>query len=208
VLDRPWLKEAVDANASLIVELGAWRGTTTRLLASFCPNATIVACDTWPGGRPSGGHPVWKAESPVGLESFAANCRESRGRVIPVPLDALPALAELAKYKLFPAFVYVSIDAGSDIALRVIRRAAEVFPRAVLLGEHWGWWGMRRAVAHATQTLGRALTVCGGHWRLEPAAAGTPISQGRPLSFSASRKRLASDGEPVVGLTLANQSEK
>lgn len=175
VLDRRELRAALSPDARLIIELGAWRGTITKLLAAYCPRATIVAVDAWPGCRQEGSHPEWKAQSEDSLRSFAMNCNGAHSRVVPVlaaPLEGLPLLSSL---DLEPDYVYLSITCDSTYARHLVRRTADLFPAAVMLGDHWGWWGIRRAVGATAESLSRPVTIRAGFWRLDPAA--TPAWQ-------------------------------
>lgn len=102
------LREVVPRNAKLVVELGSWLGDSTRWFCDWCPEATVVAVDTWLG---SAEHLLKRRELlPILYDTFLANCWKFRDRLIPFRNTSLVALNFLAGLGLQPDVIYFDCD--------------------------------------------------------------------------------------------------
>ena len=160
------LAEAMETDPQVIVDLGAWRGQTTRWFAERCPQARIVAADHWPGCPDSGEHPEWKTLCPEAQASFMARCHPFRKRIVPLAMRLPDALQEVADFEIEPDLIFLDSDYFSELAKQTISAARRLFPHAMLVGDDWHWWGVRQAVLHSAQPADTELEVQGNGWKL------------------------------------------
>jgi len=129
------LREVVPREAKLVVELGSWLGDSTRWFCDWCPDATVVAVDTWLGSTE---HLLKRRDLlPVLYDTFLANCWEYRDRLIPFRNTSLSALNFLAGLKLKPDVIY--IDSGHDFwgVLSELETSYGLFPKAIMIGDDY-----------------------------------------------------------------------
>ncbi|MHB1036191.1 MAG: glycosyltransferase [Pirellulales bacterium] len=162
---RAVLARVLGQDTRLIVELGAWRGQTTEFLAKQCPQAVVVAVDHWPGCAQLKDHPEWKAALPDVFQSFAARCSPWAERIIPMRMTLPEAIEELYAHRLQPDAVYIDSGYSFDLASSTIAAAHRRFPRAVLVGDDWQWWGVRKTVLELVASSALELEVNGNTWR-------------------------------------------
>jgi len=145
-------------DAKLVIEVGAWKGRGTLALARSCPNATIVAIDTWLGAKE-----MWlnKADPerygalrlkngiPQLAFEFLANMMRGgvHDRVMPLPLPSNIALGMCLELNLKPDLVY--IDASheyEDVKSDIIKTLA--LEPGVICGDDYqpGWPGVVQVV--------------------------------------------------------------
>jgi len=102
------LREAIPRDAKLVIELGSWLGDSTRWFCDWCPDATVVAVDTWFG---SVEHLLKRKELlRVLYDTFLVNCWEYRDRLIPFRNTTLAALNFLSGLGLKPDVIYFDSD--------------------------------------------------------------------------------------------------
>jgi hypothetical protein len=215
------LRRALPKDAKIILELGAWRGQTTRFLAETCPNATILAVDTWHGGQyrqPE--HPEWKAMLPDVWQSFVANVAEAAsfgatshtasvgallqaaeagsfgyGRVIPLHRRHDDAVRELAAAGRVPDVIYFDPDYNTRLVRETLGAIVRCYPHVPLVGHDWLWHRVQREVSQASRQTGRRLDSRGNLWFLAPVAR--PLHAEREGYFAPSR---SGNGKRVPGV--------
>lgn len=139
------LREVVPRDAKLVVELGSWLGDSTRWFCDWCPDATVVAVDTWLG---SVEHLLKRRDLlPVLYDTFLSNCWEYRDRLIPFRNTSLAALNFLSKLKLKPDVIYFDSDHSFWGLLSELETVNSLFPQAMLVGDDYT----------AENTVGEAL---------------------------------------------------
>jgi len=116
-----------------VVELGSWLGDSTRWFCKWCPEATVVAVDTWLGSTE---HLLRRRSLlPVLHGMFLANCWEHRDRLIPFRNTSLTALNFLHGLGLRPDVVYFDSDHSFWGLLSELETAHKCFPSAVFVGD-------------------------------------------------------------------------
>jgi hypothetical protein len=190
------LRRALPKDAKIILQLGAWRGQTTRFLAEACPNATILAVDTWHGAEyrePE--HPEWKAMLPDVWESFVARTREFGNRILALRKRHDDAVRELAAAGRVPDVIYFDPDYNARLARETLAAIVRSFPHVPLVGHDWLWHSIQREVSQASRQTGRRLDARGNLWFLAPAAR--PLHAERECYFAPSR---SGNGKRVPGV--------
>ncbi len=162
---RKMLADVLGGDTEVVVETGAWIGLTTRLIAQQAPGARVIAVDPWK--RPPGPHAMvdFKAMTPEVYERFLVNCWADRDRVIPLPGSTAGGLKEVHARGISPDVVYMSANGSAAVASDV-RLARELFPDAVLLGNHWHWPPLQRALGAVVQNGCGELQVMGDMWSI------------------------------------------
>jgi len=139
------LREVVPRDAKLVVELGSWLGDSTRWFCDWCPEATVVAVDTWLG---SVEHLLKRRDLlPILYGTFLANCWEYQDRLIPFRNTSLAALNFLDRLKLKPDVIYFDSDHSFWGLLSELETANSLFPEAIFIGDDY----------IAENTVGKAL---------------------------------------------------
>ena len=129
------LREVVPRDAKLVVELGSWLGDSTRWFCEHCPEATVVAVDTWLG---SVEHLLKRRDLlPVLYDTFLTNCWEYRDRLIPFRNTSLAALNFLAGLKLKPDVIYFDSDHSEHGLVAELATAADHWLDPVFVGDDY-----------------------------------------------------------------------
>jgi hypothetical protein len=158
--------------AERIIEVGVWKGRSTRVLADNTPGR-VWAVDHWRGIPGSDQHAQLYSEvdtrGPDALfDEFCANLADhlAEGRVIPVRMSSLEAAAALLQ-EHGAVFDLVFIDADHSLkacAADIAAYGELVAPGGTLAGHDYSgrWPGVRRAVDDAFS--GRATIGPGSIW--------------------------------------------
>lgn len=134
---------------SIIVELGVWRGQTTRFILDHILDSHIICVDYW---QESTEHiaPVfveqYRPMFPVIYELFLHDCWEWRERIVPLRMSSLDGLHTVADFEIKPHAVYVDAGHSFHSVYNDLSIASNLFPHAALLGDDWHWNGVREAV--------------------------------------------------------------
>jgi hypothetical protein len=102
---------------------------------------------------------------PVLYETFLANCWDYRQRIVPVRLDSLEGLAEVAQHGILPDVVYLDGDHTYEAVYADVQLIRRLFPAATLVGDDWDWEGVRAAVEQVARESGGRVGVHGTAWR-------------------------------------------
>jgi len=156
------LREIVPRDTKLIVELGSWLGNSTRWFCEHCPEATVVAVDTWLGSTEHLGKR--RDLLPVLHDTFLTNCWQYRDRLIPFRNTSLAAMNFMAKLKLRPDVVYFDSDHSFWGLLSELETALNLFPEAMLIGDDYT---AENSVGKALKTFVEYVQPCQGcsMWR-------------------------------------------
>jgi hypothetical protein len=114
----------------LIVELGSWLGQSARWFLKHCPNATVVAVDTWLGSCEH----ILKRQAilPTLYETFLVNNWEWQDRLIPFRNTSLAALNFVHGLGLKPDVVYFDSDHSYWGLTAELETTLELFPDALI----------------------------------------------------------------------------
>jgi len=156
------LRKVVPRDAKLVVELGSWYGDSTKWFLQHCPNATVVAVDTWLG---SAEHLIKKrAVLKTLYETFLVNCWEHRSRLVPFRNTSLAALNFLSGLRLKPDVMYFDSDHSYWGLLAELETAQTLFPKAIFIGDDYTGGSILTSIAEFTryQRFGQ----CRG-WKVE-----------------------------------------
>jgi len=158
------LRHSVPHTARSIVVLGAGAGRSTKFLADFAPQATLVAIDH------RHGKPEQLADSPPPIdrlhETLLAECWDLRERVIPLRMKSQAALRLLANERLEPDAIFVDGDRGPDEIIADVRTALDLFPKALVIGGNWRHEAVARGVEQTVRERGLQVDVLETAWRI------------------------------------------
>lgn len=199
--DRAVIADALPNKAELILELGAWEGHRTRLLAEMSPMATVLAVERWHGCRESASHPDWIPRLPQIWERFARNCADLHDRIVPMRCAPTDGLQEVFDAGLEPDCVFIDCDYDLAEVQSVLATARRLFPRAVLIGDDWRWWAVRDTVRDLSAAPALHVYSSANTWVARPAPAGRPS---RDVAIWAPGKA----NTPIRAAALAGQLEK
>jgi glycosyltransferase involved in cell wall biosynthesis len=176
------IKQIIPSSSEVVLELGAWRGQTTCLLAQLCPQATIVAVDTWYGGKfTQPQHPDWKALIPWAWKSFVRRTSKIRHRVIPVRQRHQDAIRQIATAGIRPDVIFYDPEYNSRSVRETLYAILRFFPKVPLIGHDWHWKGMQRELGRAITGRGVQLLVQGNLWSLDSTREPIQSVAERPL---------------------------
>lgn len=147
-----------------VVELGSWRGLSTRFIADRAPKATVYAIDTWLGA--SEHHIEFSAALPDLYDQFIAACWNYRDRIIPCRADTITGLLVLKHCGVIPELIYVDASHDYESVRRDVRMCRQLFPTAQLVGDDWWIDGVRRGVSDEIPNV----AVEGSCWWFDPAS--------------------------------------
>lgn len=153
---RRWLAERAK-DAALIVEVGVWKGRSTKVLADNT-RGRVFAVDHWKGTPEDDDQHdrLYGEADDSGDRVFSEFCRNlgpyiEAGKVVPVRMPSVEA-AEYLLREYGPVFGFVFIDAdhsyeGCKADIEAYRRL--VYPGGLLAGHDYHWPGVYQAVNEA-----------------------------------------------------------
>lgn len=132
--------------ARKIIEVGTWLGLSARFMADLAPQATVYCVDTWLGSYEHHENPDWSKFLPTLWDQFVVDCWDYRDRIVPVKMDSVEGMLQLFEDEQFPDIIYIDGGHRYDVVYGDIKTAMALWPTARLIGDDWGWEGVRRAV--------------------------------------------------------------
>jgi len=142
------LKQNMTDKTAFIVEIGSYFGLSTRYILDNAPNATVIAIDTWLGSVNEFiiGCKEWIDYDKILYDTFLVSCWDYRDRLIPLRMDSINGLRIVNQFCITPELIYV--DGSHDIAqvYADLTTMVELFPKAKIVGDDWGWESVRGAV--------------------------------------------------------------
>ncbi len=159
---RVMLGRHISEDAKIIVELGTWRGMSTRFIADCAPNAIVIAVDHWEGSDEHREN-VTQNEKMTGLmDMFFHDTWEYRARVIPLKARSVDGLKLIAELGISPDLIYIDADHSYEGAYADITSAHRIFPKATLIGDDFDWPGVRQAAVQAAHENDAGIEYLGG----------------------------------------------
>jgi hypothetical protein len=179
------LLSALSDRTQVVVELGAWLGTSTRFLAEKAPNATVISVDHWQGSPEHRARPEYRSMLPTLYETFLALCWQHKDRVIPLRMSTLEGLRTVARFGIEPDLVYVDAEHSYEAVTSELELASELFPRARLVGDDFDWRGVRDAAQNFARRTGQHVERFGTRgWMIvnqPPASTNGPVSRTKSI---------------------------
>lgn len=130
------------AGAHVVLELGAWKGMSTRWLAEHT-QGVVVTVDHWEGSSEHQDRPELRRL----YETFVRNCWDAhRDRLIPMRTTTIDGMREVAQLGIEPDVIYVDASHEADLVAVDLRTAFALFPRAHIVGDDWTWASVRDGV--------------------------------------------------------------
>lgn len=160
-----WLAAAAE-RARVVVEVGSYKGRSTRALGDNCMG-TVYAVDPWDGGyrNDDGSQAAW-LDTKGARRAFEENLSDliGAGRVVPIAMHFSSAANLLLDLRQPPDFVFIDGDHREDAVREDIQIARQLMRGGGLLAGHdYGhktWPGVRRVV----DALFPDAELCGSIW--------------------------------------------
>jgi len=153
-------ERVVNPKMSVIVELGAWLGKSTRFLLSLAPQATVICVDHWLGSLEHHENEQWCQKIPTLYETFLVNLWEERDRVIPVRQTTLAAMEEIHRHKIVPDLIYIDAGHTYQEVHADTTASLRLFPASRICGDDWSWQEVRRAVSEIAEQQNQSIALC------------------------------------------------
>lgn len=159
------LAMSVSELTRLIVEVGASTGRAARFLAGLAPQATIVAVDPWEELPDWENDPELAPHVPRLHESFLAECWSYRDQIIPVKAASVEGLQRIGESGLAADLVHLNSSPTFQSVKRDLLLALDLFPQAVIVGEHFHQEDARAAVEAVAEERKIPFEAQGSCWR-------------------------------------------
>jgi len=153
------LSTLMPVGAHTIVEVGTWMGLSARYMLDMRPQANLYAIDTWEGSIEHHAEPTWATMLPELWEQFLVDCWEYQDRIQICRGNSSDMIRRLSY--LQPDLVYLDGGRAYEVVSEDIRAIRESWPGVLLVGDDWGWPGVRQA---ATESFGEEIYVDGNCW--------------------------------------------
>jgi len=167
------LKSLLSPSTKIIIELGSWLGTSTRIMLNAAPNAILIAVDHWKGSLRHQDHPIYKNKLPTLYEVFLVNCWDFKERLIPVRENTIDGLQIIYDFDIKPDLILVDAEHSYSATLRDITASKKLFPSAILVGDDFLWnedeeqnFPVKRAVKSYAKQHQLEIKTHGNLWRL------------------------------------------
>lgn len=141
---RHIILEKINKNDNfLIIEIGSFLGSSSKLWSDYSENVYVIAIDPWEDGWPEqyakkhGRYEVAKQFSRKnGLYmTFLSSLWEYRHKIFPLRGKSPDVFNDIAKLNLKPDLMYFDAEKdGMDIEV-----AHKLFPDAIIAGDDWTW---------------------------------------------------------------------
>jgi len=176
-------EKVLPKDATCVLELGSWYGSSTEWLAERCPNATIYAVDLWEDGfilKEQRDHYSTMGESKLeGMlrrhplyDTFLANLWDHRDRVVPLKMQTVAGVELLKKHGVKPQVIYIDADHHYEAVKKDIAACLDNFPDAICVGDDYGHYDdVRNAVNESAAKYDKTVHVDQNHcWTYAPLA--------------------------------------
>ena len=160
------LLQFVGTDTRVILELGSFVGRSTACFLRICPQAHVIAIDTWQGSPEHAADPSLKTLLPIIYEVFQKNLWEFRHRLTAIRETTLDGMAIVHSCGVVPDLIYVDADHATESVVNDILCARQLFPQARISGDDWAWDSVRDGVKIAAAELSLAIETWGTVWWL------------------------------------------
>jgi len=162
---REVLKQELARPTQLVVELGAWLGLSTRLIADHAPRAHVITIDHWKGSPEHFKRSDWAALLPNLYQTFQSLTWEYRDRITSLRMSTTQGLQTIAHAGLQPDLIYIDADHAYESVTAELNACQLLFPHARLVGDDYDSEGVHRAVNEFAERSGRMVEPIGTGWR-------------------------------------------
>jgi hypothetical protein len=161
---RNHIKELCTTETQVVVVGGCWMGQTEYLIRQYAPNAMIISIDHWGG---SAEHQVREfAKSVRSLyETFCANLWGHREYIIPLRMNSIAGLKEVADHNIVPDLIYVDWSHDELSVANDTYTASLLFPDSIICGDDWTWGSVKAGVRQTATILKRDVYSSHAYWR-------------------------------------------
>jgi len=185
---RP-LKGLVGPQTRVLLELGSFAGRSTACFLRICPNAHVIAVDTWLGSPEYDSLPEALAMLPRLFETFQANLWEYRQRLTAIRATTVDGMRIVSDHGVVPDAVYVDADHGTESVMQDLACIRRLFPQARIVGDDWLWPSVREAVERRAREWGATVATSGNVWWLLPGNPPATFEEGWQLHQAGQRRQ-------------------
>ena len=151
-----------------ILELGSWKGKSSRHMLDCLPSARLICVDHWEGDVCTD-----EKKSAEGLfEQFVANCWDYRDRMTLLRMSTIEGVERVQAEGIEPDMVYIDAGHTHDDVYADANAVLDAFPNAVVVGDDYGKGppaGVRSAVRQIEKERQKEVVVIGGYgWMFMP----------------------------------------
>jgi len=148
---------------SVLIELGSWKGKSTRWFLKNFPRLRVVAVDHWEGSVEHKKGP-WKKDLPRLYDTFISNCWGYRDRLIPLRTDTIKGLHLCDDAEIKPHLIYVDAAHDFQSVLTDVKTSLALFPRAIVTGDDYPHPPVQKAIKQIQEEQQCRLRVKGRCW--------------------------------------------
>lgn len=158
------LQRLLGPETRVLLELGSFAGRSTRCLLRICPQAQVVAIDTWLGSREHWADPALHPLLSRLYETFLVNLWEYRDRLIPLRTTTQCGIEQVHAAGINVDAIYLDADHSSPAVIDDLTALLRCFPNAQIIGDDWNWPSVQRAVVQVARQTRSRLRVQGNLW--------------------------------------------
>ncbi len=163
---RRALADTIKLDDQCILELGCWIGRSSRYILDLAEHAYLICLDPWEGYPFSEPELEGNCERENLFEAFIAESWDFQNQIIPLRMDFLKGLHEIADSGIRPSVLFFNAITDCPEMLVALIAAIDLFPGAILIGHCYD----RPPVANELERL-RAqrkfrLDTLGTAWRI------------------------------------------
>lgn len=124
---------------NVILELGSWVGAGSTRFFLEHSDALLICNDTWRGDSPELIQ-VWGHKIPILYETFCRNNWYDRDRIVPLRMDTMDGLREVAESGILPDLIYVDANHSYDAVMAQLDLIYKLFPCSIVTGDDFEYW--------------------------------------------------------------------
>ena len=152
--------------SKVVVEVGAWKGRSTKALALRCPG-TVYAVDTWAGvpDDPEQNDRLYP-DREASWDVFSRNLAQEikRRRVVPLRMESTQAAQYMLDKGIAPDFVFIDADHRYEAVVQDIKAWGAVLRKGGILAGHDYWPSWPEVIRAVDELVPDRQLVTGGIW--------------------------------------------
>jgi len=131
------VKSLLKPDMKVVLELGAWKGQSTRFICDCVPQAQVITIDTWEGSVEHQGSP----DLVTLHETFLVNCWDYKNQLVPIRMMTRDGMKFLKDEGIVPEFIFIDADHSYEGVCADITDALTYWPNIVVCGDDWAYGG-------------------------------------------------------------------